>query len=783
MSQQRYIYPPQSIEGVEALYSSPNIGDGYTSVQQQITSFSIRLDRSVVDTLKLPYTGTSIELSPNELATSASIFNIINNLNYNFIYLNTRAVLISNVLPGNYRGFYTNTGDSPGLPIFKERADDPEVTSIPLTGISDGGNVEIDPTTPVLSNTLSGQDLDSLVDGVWIRDNTAIAKTYNESSRENWHVGFLVTPNSMTVVKMSNKPHNQTRPSYDQDGNISGSNGWVILDRYTTVEELPTDKNTMYYNNIVKVKASESKTLYVLDKGQPRAGVSKVSDSSQRSVIYRYNVTGYLNTKDKNSIEFGNRVLENILGDVNNRSNASDIVNPVAFTIDSQDNLIVYDEYDYTFKIFDKNNNFLRKYPKRNILFRGATGTTKQYTGISDIHYDVYTNQIYVLTPGGSVITLDDKFETLQQITVPKSNSNTGTSLTQLDLDADYYKTGQPGDAVNEKFLSMQFSRNEDNIYYILTNYRVIKRFKSRNFNIGVFNTLDNGIGIKVQQETGLGCRASLKFMSVSQEARVVTRQFTTDEGEVISIVDTDRSYTYDQIYLYTDFINIQKDGTKLATGADLNKKYLLSFEERINIRSNLSDTDYPIYQLSDTTSLSFKEYNSDFVYNKMLKKLISNHMEMIEKINYRLSAKYTTSGNLVYDKRVYLTEQEYRNLIVDDEDEGYFVGVNEYFSTGVLNRCFQKIFKLQKKILNVLEVIVTNSWPNQDLNVPVEPYLYTNGNEFNDIDGKPYTGYYYIREQPSGDIFVQGRTETDGTRLPDGTPTSDRFLSTIETG
>lgn len=781
MAQQRYIYPPSTIEGVEAIYANPEIGDGFTTVNSTIVSYNIVLDRTVTDKLDLPKKWDVLHLNPNELATSASIFNIIDGFNHNFSYLNSRAILISNILPGRYMGYYTHNGDNPGAPIFRSSG----TTTVPVTGSTLGGTVQIDPGAPKISDTLKGQYLNSLVTGTWIRDNTAVATEYADSGRENYHIGFLGSKQAITVVKMSNTPVNQSQPRYTPDGEISGSQGWVVLDNYTSTETFPIVENTLLFNNIEKIKSSDSKTLYVFDKGLPRLGVSRVSSSSQRSVIYRYDVSGYLNVDSENSIKHKKLALVNTLGDVNTPTNTSDIVNPVAFTITPKDELIVYDEHDYTFKVYDKNNNFLYKRAKRNIVFRGAAGTTKKYTGVSDIHYDKFTEQIYVLTPGGFITILDNDFKTLSTLLIDKDTSNQGVSLTQSDLDLDYYKVGRAGDPVNESFMSLEFSLNEPNIYYVLTNRRVIKRFKSRDFDIGVFNFLDHDIGITCSEleEHNIACRPALKFLSVSQEVEIVTRQFTNDEGEIVFIIDKDRSYTYDQLYLYTDFIDVANDGNKILTNDDIGERYILSFKEKVNTRSNLSQTNYNIYELGNTTSLSFKEYNSDFVYNKLMYKLVSNHLQFIEKINYKIAASYTPNGQLVYDKRMYMTEQDYRSLIVTDaQQQNMYVGINEYFSSAILNRCFKQLYDIQNKILKTLQTYRTTTWPLPELNVPVEPYLYTNGEEYLDIDDKKYTGFYYVREQPTGDIVVQGRNESDGTVQPDGSPTTDRYLSEIET-
>ena len=112
-----------------------------------------------------------------------------------------------------------------------------------------------------------------------------------------------------------------------------------------------------------------------------------------------------------------------------------------------------------------------------------------------------------------------------------------------------------------------------------------------------------------------------------------------------------------------------------------------------------------------------------------------------------------------------------------------YFVGINEYFSTGVINRVIKNLYNLQLRILKLLSTYENNKWPIDDMNIAVEPYLYTNGDEFTDIDNTKYIGYYYIREQPGGDVFVMGRFDEDGVQLTDGAPSTDRYLTKITTG
>ena len=739
--QQRYIYPPLTVQGLEALYSNPLIETGYSTIDQQAEQYTIDYDRIVTDVIKIPYEYDDIKLSPNELCTSISIFNIIDKLHYNYIYLNTRSILSSNKLPTYYRGYYSCDSKESKLPYFY--SNNTPITVAPLPVMSFVGGVEIaDPDAPPLSGVNNGDDLNSLVSGVWVRDNSLIDTTSTSTTGENYHYGFLCAPTSMTVVRMSSNPSDKT-VNYDGNGEVSGSKGWTVVDKFSKVQDIPNNSNQLNYNQISKIKTDHNKRVYVLDRGVKTPGVGNVSNSSQRSVIYVYDVTGFINTDTDKTIQKNKRVLKHTLGDLNTSTNVSDVINPVAFTVDKNSNIIIYDEEDYTFKIYDSNINFLKKYPKRSIFYVGPPGSQKKYLGVSDIVYDEKSDNIYVLTPTGYLFTFNTDFKLLNRVIIPRETSNQSMKLTTLDLTQKYFGNSYPGAPKNEIFRQLELSQNEDNVFYILTNNRVIKKFKTRpSKTVGVYDLLKNDIGVLTQPGTLVSYRADLKFISIFREANVVLKKLITSENETVDVVDTDRTYIYDQMYLYTDFIDVKNSNIDKV---NLDMNYILSFQERVNTRSNMLVNDYTIYDISSITSITHKEYNSDIVYNKLSYKLISNHFKMLEQLSYRLTAEYTPNGQLIYSDRRYIEEVEYRKLI-HDLSQDYFVGINEYLSTSVINRVIKKVVNIQQQIASTIAIVPINKWPSKLTPAPVEPFLHTPGGEYVDVNGDDYTGYYYIQ-------------------------------------
>ena len=774
--QQRYIYPPVTVEGLQALYNNPSISSGFSTIQSEITTKELLFDRAITDELKLPHDLNDLKIVPNELAVSTSMYTTSDKLHENFLYLNTRANLASNALPGNYTGHFSC--DATGRTIFvKNQLNNPaKVPPTTFTGID-----EYDPDKPGLSDISGTSRINDSITGIVVRDNSIIDSERLDTAGENYHYGFFASPTTVTVGKMSSTPEHEMIVLDEDTNEHVASLGWIILHEFTDVQDIPDGKNTLKFTNISKIKTDNSKNMYILDSGIPdRAGVIGVSDSSQRGIIYKYDISGYLNTDNDQVITKNKRLLTGTIGDVNKITNESDIIHPVAFTINESNDIIVYDNADYTFKVFDEKCNFLYKKSKRNTFFRGAKGERKKYLGVSDIHYDRTNKQLYVLTPPGYLYIFDDQFKLINTIALPKGTSNQSVNLGPGDIGNDHFKAGFPGHVEKEQFIQLEFSANEPNVYYILTTNRVVKRFKSQpDYDVGVYNLLDNHIGTIASSisNRATAYRALPKFISMFQEANVATKLMTDTNGDIQYVVDVERSYTYDQIYMFCDFYDIGQS-TK-ATGIQIKSGTILSFEERINRRSCLTFSDYDIYDVDGTKSINHREYNSDISYNKLMYKILCNHIKMIEMLQYRLSASYISTGDLIFDKRIYMTETEHRGLLID-VDENMFIGINEYFSSGVINRCIEQIYNLQSRILSILQTVKTNQWPLDNENIPLEPYLYTGGGQFVDIDGRDYKGYYYIRESTGGDIFVTGRNAEDGSTREDGSPETDRYLTTV---
>ena len=74
-----------------------------------------------------------------------------------------------------------------------------------------------------------------------------------------------------------------------------------------------------------------------------------------------------------------------------------------------------------------------------------------------------------------------------------------------------------------------------------------------------------------------------------------------------------------------------------------------------------------------------------------------------------------------------------------------------------------------------------SNTYPDMAYDVSIEPYLYTAGDEYKNIENLPYEGYYYNDNIGGIDRVIAGKNALDGTYDNRKVPTTDRYLTLID--
>jgi hypothetical protein len=126
-------------------------------------------------------------------------------------------------------------------------------------------------------------------------------------------------------------------------------------------------------------------------------------------------------------------------------------------------------------------------------------------------------------------------------------------------------------------------------------------------------------------------------------------------------------------------------------------------YYDNLNLYDVLAIKDFDVYTLEEI-EINRSEYLQNWVFNKAIAKLLINHMRLRDQITGKFQAREDKFGNLVLQGTRYLLPEEQGNLYFQ-QDITYFIGANEIFQNTIVNRCFEKIFNIQKELFDVLQV------------------------------------------------------------------------------
>jgi len=352
-----------------------------------------------------------------------------------------------------------------------------------------------------------------------------------------------------------------------------------------------------------------------------------VSDK-RNDTIYQYDIS---NLVTEDNIIGRKLVYVDSMGGTGTYLDIDKFNNPCFLNIYKND-LYVLDKGNFCIKVYDSNLNWKKTYRNRELFFENnVTGfrinqdTEKFYFGFEDkIGIFTLSNELSLST--ANFFSMSSFFST------------------------------------NEKIVDFSFSEIDKNIFYVLTNKNVYKKFISKpETNIGKFQLSYNNI---------------------------TTTQF------VFSFIDS-----YDN----------ERDNL-IVYGNRYNAGMFLSFLEKSNYITILTNNDLDFYTI-DEIKVNPDEYSQDWVFSKANYKILLNILAMRDRITKRFAGKYDNFGNNLFFGTLYLLDDEVQK---DEFDYGlnYLVGINEMYSNAILNRSFSKFYDLQVHMLSVLRDTTINVWP-----------------------------------------------------------------------
>ena len=396
-----------------------------------------------------------------------------------------------------------------------------------------------------------------------------------------------------------------------------------------------TESSKFTFSKLTSIAYDENNYIYVTDSG---------NDS-----VYKYDIS--------------NLILEdNIIGKkilyVDSMGGTGTFENKDKFNFPSYINIfnnLIYliDKNNYCIKVFDSNLNWRQTY-RRKQIFENNTVTAFRPNSKNNLFYFGFEDKLLITTP--DILpppTPDPLIKYYNQTMSTQSKYNAG-DFTFYSLSS-YFVAG-------EKIVDFNFSEIDDNIFYIITNKNIYKRFISKpNTYMGQF-LLD---------------RFNINFTSLRFS-------FLEKYDE-----DTDNLIIY---------------------GKNNNTGIFFSFLEDSNYQTILTNNDLDFYSI-DEIKINPEEYSQDWVFSKANYKILLNILSMRDRLVKRFAGKYDSYGNLLFFGTLYLLDNEVQKEQFD-YSLNYFVGVNEMFSNSVINRSVKKFYSLQTQMLSVLRDTAINVWP-----------------------------------------------------------------------
>jgi len=433
-------------------------------------------------------------------------------------------------------------------------------------------------------------------------DNTNLSYILSNPSKECYYM-FLSYKNEIKVFKF-NKNASYFENVYSINEIDPGNKSYTSPNTY-----VGDGYDVLYYN--ITAFAAIDNYFFILD--------------AERNQLVKYDATGFVKT---NNILNERLVFVNTIGNYGSKESKVEFNSPTG--------LASYNKFLY---VLDAGNSCVKKFDI-DLNWKYTYRLSKDLLNLKpiDISCDIEGN-IYILT--------DKKLF---------KYNNTFTTKEAFELNT-----------INgDIFKKIIMSQAESNVFFLLTNKNVLKRFTSN---------------------PGIDIGKYLLFL------------FNYDlENDINNALSLYKDNNNDLVFLFSKNNNTGKIGF---------------FIDNINLYDILAQRDFDIYSLKDTT-INGDEYLQSWVINKTISKILINHMRFRDQIIGKFIARQDEKGNVVFDNTRYLLINELDSINFQQTLSNY-IGANELVTSGVLNRCIRNIYNIQANLLNILKSEILN-FPTLDI-------------------------------------------------------------------
>jgi len=379
------------------------------------------------------------------------------------------------------------------------------------------------------------------------------------------------------------------------------------------------------------------------------------------NLIHKFNVDAAL-TSNRAVSGAGRFLIKTIGGRSRNIYDKDKFNKPVSISIGNNDQVYILDQVDRGFKIYDKDLNWKRTSARRNEFANLSGGK------VTSIAVDKETDYIYVLVDNGLLFRFDDEF-----------------ILQNLIKLADPIEEG-------ETFEQIKFSRKNPDVVYVMTSKSLFKKFKTKmHKSIGAFRLKEKNLQGAGTSSAGTNTEQTMTFVDV-----LMTEN--TDYDYVFLGTNSDHTWTYSESL-----------GDHSGTTATIGK--IFKFDEQVNYKTLIYDAHKSdLYPLS-AVNVNSKEFVTSWVLNKAIHKMIYNHLLFRDNIFFKYEGAYDEIGRIQLSETRHIFDTDY-NLFDYTTDLNFFIGINEPVFAGTVNRPLEKVYELQKKLIEMCTESITNKFP-----------------------------------------------------------------------
>ena len=371
-----------------------------------------------------------------------------------------------------------------------------------------------------------------------------------------------------------------------------------------------------------------------------------VSDSGNNS-LYKIDINEIVN-RDRT----GNRnfIITEVIG---NSGISTTNFNQIDKISAGGKNVFLYDRGDKIIKQYTNDLNLVKKYTN-NSLF-----DNNEFVNIT---YNDYSNLLYILFKNYKVVVLE---------------ANQFNRVDEFEYDLNDFDD----DEIPKKIL---FSENNSNIYYLITNKRIYKYFTNTNNRlIGKFNITKNLKASENWEETFKYWKVTSPVIDTIWDSKPGGNNFDTID---ITTFATDENF--DRLISLT------------------NDRFF-EFREDNDFVSFLNNENPQFIDLKDI--LIKDDYFNNISFNNLIYKFLFNVNLLGLEIGKQLEVKYS-DGFLTFEKFKNIKPEFKIDKVNFENDNDFYVGVNETISTKVFNRVIEKIYNYLYGLSSLLNVQVNNT-------------------------------------------------------------------------